>query len=159
MKQVLLIILIANILYSSQNFSYSNIINLFNFKTISNPSDLYLREWLNKLIIDLPNDLIKNETKGYIEDLTIYNISLESLITTRKKYIDNKIGLEITIRNASFNIKGKYILLSDNPKSFISKISSLTMKLPFYLIRNESGLVTEVDTSGFTIDLNNAKIE
>ena len=33
------------------------------------------------------------------------------------------------------------------------------MKLPFYLIRNESGLVTEVDTSGFSIDLNNAKIE
>ena len=159
MKQVFLIILISNILYSSQNFSYSNIINLFNFETISNPSDLYLREWLNKLIIDLPNDLIKNETKGYIEDLTIYNISLESLITTRKKYIDNKIGLEITIRNTLFNIKGKYILLSENPKSFISKISSLTVKLPFYLKRNESGLVTEVDTSGFSIDLNNAKIE
>ena len=33
------------------------------------------------------------------------------------------------------------------------------MKLPFCLVRNESGLVTEVDTSGFTIDIDNAKIE
>ena len=33
------------------------------------------------------------------------------------------------------------------------------MKLPFYLVKNESGLITEVDTSGFTIDLDKAQIE
>ena len=159
MLQIFLLILSLNILYSSQNFPFSIIRNLLDLKTISNPSDLYLREWLNKLIIDLPNDLIKNETKGYIENLTIYNISLESLLTTRKKYIDNKIGLEITLRNASFNIKGKYIFLSDEAKNFLAKVSSLTVKLPFYLVRNESGFVTEVDTSGFNIDIDNAKIE
>ena len=159
MSKIFLLIISVNILYSSQNIPFSIISNLLNLKSISNPSDLYLRKWLNKLEIDIPNDLIKNETKGYIENLTIYNISLESLITTHKKYIDNKIGIEITLRNAGFNIKGKYTLLSDNPKNFLAKISSLTVKLPFYLVRNESGLVTEVDTSGFTIDFDNAKIE
>ena len=146
-----------------KNVIEKNIIQLLNTKfkenKFPNKPDLDFKELLNKLTIDLPNDLIKNETKGYIENLTIYNISLESLITTRKKYIDNKIGLEITLRNASFNIKGKYIFLSDEAKNFLAKVSSLTVKLPFYLVRNESGLVTEVDTSGFTIDIDNAKIE
>ena len=107
----------------------------------------------------MPNELIKNETSGYIENLTIYNISLENLITTRKKYIENKVGVELTIYKSALNIKGKYILREDNPKDFLAKISSLTVKLPFYLVKNESGLVTEVDTSGFTIDIENAQIE
>ena len=159
MNQILLVILSVNIVYSSQNFPFYFIDNLLNFKTISNSSDLYLREWLNKLIIEIPNDLIKNQTKGYISDLNIYNISIESLITSRKKYIDNKIGLEITLRNLAFNIKGKYTFLSEETKIFTANISSLTVKLPFYLVRNESGFVTEVDTSGFDINLDNAKIE
>ena len=132
--------------------------NLF-FLQNRNPDDLNLRDWLNKLSIDLPNDLIKNETKGYIEDLTIYNISLESLITTRKQIIDKKMGVEITLRNAGLNVKGKYIFLSPDPKNFLAKISTLSLKLPFFLVKNESGLITEVDTSGFTIDLDNANIE
>ena len=136
MNQILLVILSVNIVYSSQNFPFYFIDNLLNFKTISNSSDLYLREWLNKLIIEIPNDLIKNQTKGYISDLNIYNISLESLITSRKKYIDNKIGLEITLRNVAFNIKGKYNFLTDEAKIYTANISSLTVKLPFYLVRN-----------------------
>ena len=148
-----------NIIYSFQNFPRSILKNIFQHKSSPNPTDLYLREWLNKLVIDLPNDLIKNETKGYIEDLTIYNISLESLITTRKKEINNKIGVNITLRNVGLNIKGKYIFLSKNPKNFSALISSLTVKLPFYLVKSESGLITEVDTSGFTFDLSHAKIE
>ena len=105
--------------------------NLF-FLQNRNPDDLNLRDWLNKLSIDLPNDLIKNETKGYIEDLTIYNISLESLITTRKQIIDKKMGVEITLRNAGLNVKGKYIFLSPEPKNFLAKISTLSLKLPFF---------------------------
>ena len=151
--------LIANIICSSQNFPEFILKNIFHAKLDTDPPDLYLREWLNKLVIDFPNDLIKNETKGYIEDLTIYNISIESLITTRKKYIDNKIGVEITLRNLALNIKGKYIFLSKGPKDFLAKISYLILKLPFYLVKNESGFITDVDTSGFTIDLNNAQIE
>ena len=156
---ILFFALIANIICSSQNLPEFILKNILHAKLGSDPPDLYLREWLNKLVIDLPNDLIKNETKGYIEDLTIYNISIESLITTRKKYIDNKIGVEITLRNVALNIKGKYIFLSKNPKDFLAKISYLILKLPFYLVKNESGFITEVDTSGFTIDLNNTRIE
>ena len=140
---------------SFSDFSFQNLLFLQN----RNSEDLNLRDWLNKLTIDLPNDFIKNETNGYIEDLTIYNISLESLITTRKKIIDNKIGVEITLRNVGLNIKGKYIFLSINPKNFLAKVSSLSLKLPFFLVKNESGLITEVDTTGFTIDLDNALIE
>ena len=153
-----LIFLSLNILtyaLSFQDFIFENIL----FQPKRNPDDLNLREWLNKLIIDLPNDLIKNETKGYIENLTIYNISLESLYTERRDPIDKKIGVEITFRNAGLNIKGKYIFLSSEPKNFLAKISTVTVKLPFFLVKNESGLITEVDTTGFTIDLDNAQID
>ena len=160
MSRILLfLILIVNMVYSSKNLPYSILKSLIQYKSSQNSKDLYLREWLNKLTIDLPNELIKNETSGYIENLTIYNISLENLITTRKKYIENKVGVELTLYKSALNIKGKYILREDNPKDFLAKISSLTVKLPFYLVKNESGLVTEVDTSGFTIDIENAQIE
>jgi len=160
MSRILLfLILIVDMVYSSQNLPYSILKSIIQFKSSQNSKDLYLREWLNKLTIDLPNELIKNETSGYIENLTIYNISLENLITTRKKYIENKVGVELTLYKSALNIKGKYILREDNPKDFLAKISSLTVKLPFYLVKNESGLVTEVDTSGFTIDIENAHIE
>ena len=160
MSRILLfLILIVNMVYSSQNLPYSILKSLIQYKSSQNSKDLYLREWLNKLTIDLPNELIKNETSGYIENLTIYNISLENLITTRKKYIENKVGVELTLYKSALNIKGKYILREDNPKDFLAKISSLTVKLPFYLVKNESGLVTQVDTSGFTIDIENAQIE
>jgi hypothetical protein len=87
MSRILLfLILIVNMVYSSQNLPYSILKSLIQYKSSQNSKDLYLREWLNKLTIDLPNELIKNETSGYIENLTIYNISLENLITTRKKY-------------------------------------------------------------------------
>ena len=121
MFQIFLFLLSVNILCSSQNFPFSIIRNLFDLKIISNPSDLYLRKWINKLEIDLPNDLIKNETKGYIENLTIYNISLESLITNHKKYIDNKIGIEITLRSAAFNISTIIFLII----SLVSKSNSI----------------------------------
>ena len=73
--KLLFLISIINIISTSEDFPNFILKNLFRTKSSSNPSDLYLREWLNKLVIDIPNDLIKNETKGYIEDLTIYNIS------------------------------------------------------------------------------------
>ena len=159
MKPIFLLIFLSlNILpytLAFQDFIFKNIL----FQPKRNPDDLNLREWLNKLIIDLPNDLIKNEAKGYIENLTIYNITLEALYTERRDPIDNKIGVEITFRNVGLNIKGKYIFLSSEPKNFLAKISTLTVKLPFFLVKNESGLLTHVDTTGFNINLDNAKIE
>ena len=137
---------------SFQDFIFDNI-----FPSKRNPDDLNLREWLNKLVIDLPNDLIKNETKGYIENLTIYNISLESMYAERGKPRDNKTGVNITFRNAGLNIKGKYILTE--PKDFLAKVASVSILLPFYVGKNESGLITEVDTSGFNIDLDHVQIE
>ena len=67
--------------------------------------------------------------------------------------------MEIILRNSGFNIKGNYNILSKEPKNFIAKISSLTIRLPFYLIRDEKGLVTEVDTSAFTMNLDKADID
>lgn len=153
-----LFFLSLNILSYAQTFHDFIFDNIF-FPSNRNPDDLDLVEWLNKLIIDLPNDLIKNETQGYLEDLTIYNISLESLITSNKIIIDNKIGVEITFRNVGLNIKGKHTVLTQDPKNVLLKISRLSMKLPFFLVKNESGLITEVDTTGFTIDLDHAQIE
>ena len=159
LKTLFIFILCVYIINSFQNIPYSILNNLFKENKFSNLPDIHLRELLNKLTIDLPNDLIQKETKGYIENLTIYNISLESLITTRKKNISNKVGIEITLRNIALNIKGKYIFLSKNPKNFVAFISSLTVKIPFYLVKNESGFITEVDTSGLNIDLEKAKID
>ena len=151
-----LIFLISDIIsyvQSIQDFTFDNIL----FPSKRNPDDLNLREWLNKLVIDLPNDLIKNETKGYIENLTIYNISLESMYAERGKPRDKKRGVNITFRNAGLNIKGKYILTE--PKDFLAKVASVSILLPFYVGKNESGLITEVDTSGFNIDLDHVQIE
>ena len=89
--------------------------------------------------------------------MTLYNISLESLYAERGKPRDKKRGVNITFRNAGLNIKGKYIL--SEPKDFLAKVSSVSILLPFYVGKNESGLITEVDTSGFNIDLDNVQIE
>ena len=51
-----------NVICSFRNFPNTILENLFHHRSSPNPTDLYLREWINKLTIDLPNDLIKNET-------------------------------------------------------------------------------------------------
>ena len=124
-----------------------------------NPKYSDLKEWLNKLIIELPNDLIKEETKGYLEDLTLYGISLDKIITTSPKLVDNKIGVTISLENAGINVKGLYVLFS-SPKDFVAHVFKLNVDLPFFLVRDpESGLVSEVVTSGFNIDLDNIEID
>ena len=117
-----------------------------------------LREWLNQLVIDIPNDIIKDKVKGYIENLTLYNITLEKLETTNKEIIGNKVGINLTIENAGINIKGKYII--SDVKDFEAKISKLTVLFPFYLVRDkDTGLVSEVDTTGLNIDIEKSEIE
>ena len=160
MKIILfLFTLSVNLLYTFQISPKSILGDIIKSKFERNPKDLNLRQWLNKLVIDLPNDLIKNKTNGYIEDLTLYNISLESLITSHRTVRNNNSGVIIRVKNAGANIKGKYTFLSSEPKDFMAKIYELNVELPFFLVKNESGLVTDVDTSGFTIDIDNAKIE
>jgi hypothetical protein len=72
---------------------------------------------------------------------------------------DYNTGIIIRLKNACFNIKGKYTFLSKVPKNFLAKINELNMILPFFLIKNESGLVTSVDISGFSIDIDKIQIE
>ena len=156
---IAIIILLLTIFFSVNNLEP-------NFPFISeemnddqNPKYSDLKEWLNKLIIELPNDLIKEETKGHLEDLTLYGISLDKIITTSPKVVDNKIGVTISLQNAGINVKGLYVLFS-SPKDFVAHISKLNVDLPFFLVRDpESGLVSEVDTSGFNIDLDNIEID
>ena len=124
------------------------------------PTSSNIRELLKKIVITIPNDLIKNETKGYISDLTIYDITLESLITSRKKELsEKKIGMEFRIRNAELKLKGNYSIFSEKSKNFLSEISNLNIILPLFLVKNEQGLVEEVDTSGFDIGLDKVQIE
>ena len=152
-----LFFIIVNTLYI---YSFSTSQKSLSQNLIRKSNELNLRDWLGNLVIDLPNELIQNVSKGYIEDLTIYNISLESLITSRpEKKSDNKFGVKIKIRNFGINIKGKYIFLSETPKNLLAKIYSLTINLPFFLVKNESGLITQVDTEGFNLDIDNAIID
>ena len=154
-----LVILSINLIYSIKRILPS-ILKRILFKDLGrDPKDLYLRDWLKRLSIDLPNDLIKEKTKGILQNITIYNISLESLISTHKQWIGKKIGLNITLRKASLNVKGKYNITSPNPKNFYATVSSLNVTLPFFLVKNESGLITEVDTTGFTFYIKQAKIK
>ena len=128
-------------------------------KLNDNTNSSSLREWLGKLVIDLPNDLIKEETDGYLEDLTLYGLSIDKIITTDPDEQEQKVGLKISIKDAGVNIKGKYKLIS-SPKDFLAKISKLNILLPFYLIKDEeTGLVSEVDTTGFNIDIDNVNID
>ena len=157
MTSFLLSLIILNITYY---FSLQK--NISDFSIISHIiQDEYnsnLREWLSKLIIDLPNDLIKDETQGYLEDLTIYGITLDKIITTSPETIDNKVGVKLSVQNAALDIKGIFTFITSN--NFVAHISNLNIDLPFYLVRNkENGLVSEVDTSGFNIDLDNVEID
>ena len=118
-----------------------------------------LREWLSKLVIDLPNEEIQEETKGYLENITLYGMSLDKIITTNPTQKDNKVGVTISVENAAINAKGIYTLLA-KPRPFTAKISRLNLQLPFFLVKDpKNGLVSEVDTTGFNIDLDKAEID
>ena len=67
-------------------------------KLNDNTNSSSLREWLGKLIIDLPNDLIKQETDGHLENLTLYGLSIEKIITTDPDEQQKKVGLKILIK-------------------------------------------------------------
>ena len=125
------------------------------------PSHGNLREWLKKLIFDLPNDIIKNKTAGVLQDITLYEMSLERLVTTDPSVTELKIGVNISIERAAAKIKGIFNNpITSEPKPFVANISNLNVEFPFYLIRDEkTGLVSNVSTDGFSIDLDKAKIE
>ena len=155
-----LIITIISYYISIQKSPESIQINKF-FNKFQEESEKYtnLREWLNQLVIELPNALVENVTQGIVEDLTIYGITLDNIFTTNPEKIDNKIGINISIVNVGININGLFTLFSMD-KPFTAQISKLNALLPFYLIRDpETGLVSEVDTNGLDLDFENMEIE
>ena len=118
-----------------------------------------LKEWLNQLVINIPNYLVQNISQGLVEDLTLYGIGLDNLITTNPEILENKVGLNITVENACINIMGIFTLFSID-KTFSAHISNLNLQLPLYLIKDSTtGLITEVDTSGLYVDFDNLEIE
>ena len=159
MKSYFLSIIIAIISYSFsfQKSPESNqFLNEFQEKNEDYPN---LREWLNQLVIELPNALIENVTQGLVEDLTIYGITLDKIVTTNPEKLDNRIGINISIANAGININGLFTLFSMN-KPFTAQISKLNALLPFYLIRDvETGLISEIDTNGLDLDFQHMEIE
>ena len=156
----LLIITIISYYISTQKYPESFQTNNF-FNKYQEETEKYtnLREWLNQLVIELPNALVENVTQGIVEDLTIYGITLDNIYTTNPEKIDNKIGINISIANVGININGLFTVFSMD-KPFTAQISKLSALLPFYLIRDpETGLVSEVDTNGLDIDFENMEIE
>ena len=156
---IYLIILSLIFHFSSQNEIESE--EFINFDKINeeNTNSSNLKEWLSKLVIDLPNELIKNATSNRLENLTIYNISLDNISATSPEKIGNKVGIKISVKNSSINLKGIYSILT-GPKNFIAHISKLNVEIPFYLVRDsKTGLVSEVDTSGFNLDIDHADID
>ena len=118
-----------------------------------------LREWLKKLIIELPNDMIKNETGGILENLTLYEMSIDRIITTKPTIKDDEMGVNISIYGAAINISGVVNPPFISSKFFVANVSNLNIKLPFFLKRDpDTGLVVSVNTSGFNIDLDSVNI-
>ena len=162
MTHLISLILISLTLYFSTQNELNSVISLnLNETQVEDDSNYSnLREWLGQLIIDIPNELIEKETSGFLKDLTLYGISLDKIITTSPQIIENKVGVTLSVENARVNIKGVYNGLIVGQKKFVGYISKLSIQLPFFLVKNkENGLVSEVDTSGFNIDLDNVDIK
>ena len=155
-----LTILICICCFSNQKQTGSILTDILKKWNYKEPEYCKLREWLEKLVIDLPNDIIVEETKGYLEDLTLYKMSIERLITTEPTIIDGKIGVTISIERASVNMNGVFNSFITGSKIFDAHVSNLNVQLPFFLVRDpDTGLVSEVDTSGLNIDIDSAKID
>ena len=156
------LILISLTLYFSAQTELNTVISLNSneIQIEGNPNYSNLREWLAQLIIDLPNELIEEETKGFLKDLTLYGITLDKIFTTSPQLVENKVGVTLSVENAGVNIKGTYSGLLIGNIQFVGYISKLNIELPFFLVKDkENGLVSEVDTSGFNIDLDNMDIK
>ena len=155
-----LTILICICCFSNQKQTGSILTDILRKLNYKEPEYCKLREWLEKLVIDLPNDIIVEETQGYLQDLTLYKMSIERLITTEPTIIDGKTGVTISIERAAINMNGVFNSFITGSKVFDAHISNLNVQLPFFLVRDpDTGLVSEVDTSGFNIDLDSAKID
>ena len=162
MTHFISLVLVSLTLYFSSQTELNTLISLNSneIQIEDTPNYSKLREWLAQLIIDLPNELIEEETKGFLKDLTLYGITLDKIFTTSPQLEENKVGVTLSVENAGVNIKGTYSGLLIGNIQFVGYISKLNIELPFFLVKDkENGLVSEVDTSGFNIDLDNVDIK
>jgi hypothetical protein len=93
----LLTIISSYYISSKQSEHIRNIIIENNGKS---PKYSNLQEWLSQLVINIPNDLVQDMAQGLVEDLTIYGIGLDNIITTNPEILENKVGLNISVINA-----------------------------------------------------------
>ena len=154
-----IIILILTFYFSSQKNIESHISFLSSQLAEQNPDYTNLKEWLNQLVVDIPNELIENLTQGLVDSFTLYNLNLENINTTSPEVLDNKIGINISVTNIELSITGMLRLFELN-KQLNVKVSRISILLPINLIRDsENGLISKVDTSGLNIDLDKMEIE
>ena len=154
-----IIILILKFYFSSQKNIESHISFLSSQLAEQNPDYTNLKEWLNQLVVDIPNELIENLTQGLVDSFTLYNLNLENINTTSPEVLDNKIGINISVTNIELSITGMLRLFELN-KQLNVKVSRISILLPINLIRDsENGLISKVDTSGLNIDLDKMEIE
>ena len=144
--------------FSTQKVHEFKILSFIQITEEENYTNSNLKEWLSKLIITLPNEIIENKTEGIVENISFYKIFLDKLITTNHERINNIINLNLSIENLAVKIKGIYNFI--NKKQFGAYISKLNIKLPLVLfIDSESELVSKVDIDGLNLDLNSIEIE
>ena len=154
-----IIILILTFYFSSQKNIESHISFLSSQLADQNPDYTNLKEWLNQLVVDIPNELIENLTQGLVDSITLYNLNLENINTTSPEVLDNKIGINISVTNIGLSITGMLRLFELN-KQLNVNVSRISILLPINLIRDsENGLISKVDTSGLNIDLDKMEIE
>ena len=154
-----IIILILTFYFSSQKNIESHISFLYSQIADQNPDYTNLQEWLNQLVVDIPNELMENLTQGLVDSITLYNLNLENINTTSPEVLDNKIGINISVTNIELSITGMLRLFELN-KQLNVNVSRISILLPINLIRDsENGLISKVDTSGLNIDLDKMEIE
>jgi len=154
-----IIILILTFYFSSQKNIESHISFLSSQLADQNPDYTNLKEWLNQLVVDIPNELMENLTQGLVDSITLYNLNLENINTTSPEVLDNKIGINISVTNIELSITGMLRLFELN-KQLNVNVSRISILLPINLIRDsENGLISKVDTSGLNIDLDKMEIE
>ena len=152
-------ILILIFYFSTQKYIESDIFLLSSQLGDKNPNYSNLKEWLNNLVINIPNELLENTTHGILDNIMLYDINLDRIITTSHEVLDNKIRFNISITNIESSVKA-ILTLFGLDKTLSAHVSGIDVFLPINLtLDNETSLISEIDTNGLNIDLNNLEIE
>ena len=152
-------ILVLSYYFSTQKSIESDILFLSSQLGDKNPNYGNLKEWLNHLVIEIPNELLDNTTHGILDNITLYDINLDNINTSSHEVLDNKIRFNISITNIETSVKGILTLFALD-KTLSAHISRIGIFLPINLtVDNETGLISEIDTNGLNIDLDSLEIE